>query len=74
LIDNGLSTRNFKYKFDGFYSIDKTYPELATGYDELYVFDLYKKCGLTINKTFYGSWCGRKEYLSYQDIIVAKKN
>lgn len=74
LIDNGLSTRNLQYKLDGFYSTDKKYPELATGYDELYVFDLYKKCGLIVNKTLYGSWCGRKQYLSYQDIIIASKN
>lgn len=52
LIDKSLSTRNLQYKLDGFYSTDKKYPELATGYDELYVFDLYKKMRINCKQNF----------------------
>lgn len=58
----------------GHRSFSSDTPELAVGYDERYVTDLYEKCGLDIRTPIpYGSWCGRKDYLSYQDQILAFK-
>ena len=36
--------------------------------------ELYKQVDLTIEKPiYYGSWSGREDFLSYQDIIIARK-
>lgn len=48
--------------------------EFAICYDESFIKDLYARSGLTVvEPVHYGSWCGRKNFLSYQDIIVAIK-
>lgn len=74
LINVGKSTFDFKYKFGKYRTIDINTPEDAVCYDEAFVLDLYEKYGLTIKKSFYyGSWCGRSNFLSYQDITIASK-
>ena len=48
--------------------------ESAISYDEKYIKGLFSKYDLSVKEpVHYGSWCGRDEHLSYQDIIVAKK-
>lgn len=75
LIDAKLSLLNFKYKFEGYRTIDKSAPESAISYDERFIRVLYKKYGLNIvGPIHYGLWCGRKKFLSYQDIVIAVKN
>jgi SAM-dependent methyltransferase len=50
-------------------------PEFAIGFDEDYVIDLYDRCGLEIQSPiYYGWWCGRANFSSCQDQIVAYKN
>lgn len=72
LIDAKLSTLDFKYGFGNYRTISKTTSENAVAYTEEYIHKLYEKFGLKIvNSIQYGSWCGRKDYLSYQDIIIA---
>lgn len=49
-------------------------PEEAIGFEEDYVLALYERCGLEIQSPIrYGYWCGRENYLSCQDQIVAFK-
>lgn len=49
--------------------------ESAIAYDESYIIKALKQNGLTINKPIlYGSWSGRKDYTSFQDIVLAVKN
>ena len=48
-------------------------PESALAYDEDFVLNEFNDNGLSILDMFYGSWCHRDDYLSYQDIIVAQK-
>lgn len=49
-------------------------PEAAIAYYEAFVRNLYRQYGLAIvEPPHYGSWCGRSDHLSYQDIIVAVK-
>ena len=59
----------------GIYRTIKTRnPEDAICYDESFIKGLYAKSGLqVVEPVHYGSWCGRKNFLSYQDIIVAIK-
>lgn len=49
-------------------------PEEAVGYDETYVRERYDAHGLRIcEPVHFGSWCGRSQFTSFQDIIVAEK-
>ena len=74
LIEAKQSSLDFKYKFKGYFTISKIAPESAVAYNEYFIKKLYEKYGLTMGEPIhYGSWCGRKEYLSYQDIVLAVK-
>jgi ubiquinone/menaquinone biosynthesis C-methylase UbiE len=75
LISAKETTQNFQFVFNGYRTVDINNPESAVAYDEYMIRDLYKKHGFTIDEPIhFGSWCGRKNFLSYQDIIVATKN
>ncbi len=75
LINAGASTIDFKYKLDGYEGNlikDSFIPEAAIAYPEQYIKELYEKYNLEICPPIrYGSWCGRKEFLSFQDIVLA---
>lgn len=74
LIEEGRSGRDFKPSTGIYRVIDPENPEHAVGYDEEYVLGLHEKHGLKpVRPPGYGAWCGRKEFLSYQDIVVATK-
>lgn len=73
LIEAGKSTLDFKYALPVFRTTLKDVPEQAIAFDESWILDLYKRAGLKVTRVTYGSWCGRAEHLSYQDIIVAVK-
>lgn len=75
LIDAGKSTINLQHDHGPAYTMSREKPELAIGFDEEYVIDLYERVGLVIRRPiYYGSWCGRQEFLSYQDLIIASKS
>lgn len=49
-------------------------PEEVTGYTEDFVRVVYEKYRLKIKEpVYYGGWCGRETFLSYQDLILAFK-
>jgi SAM-dependent methyltransferase len=74
LIAEGQSSLSLTHDFGPARAISREMPEDAVGFGESYVWDLYRRLGLDIQQPVqYGSWCGRKEYLSYQDLIVATK-
>jgi ubiquinone/menaquinone biosynthesis C-methylase UbiE len=73
LIEAGRSTLNFEHVCDGYRTESLEKPELAIAFDEKWIRGLYEKLGLTIQRVDRGSWCGRADYLSYQDLILATK-
>ncbi|MBW4576928.1 MAG: class I SAM-dependent methyltransferase [Aphanothece sp. CMT-3BRIN-NPC111] len=75
LINKNLSPLlQFQYEMDGCRTADKDIPERAIAFDEKYVRSIYGKYGVNIVEPIrYGSWCGRENFLSYQDIILAIK-
>jgi hypothetical protein len=83
-MDENISTINFAYTFPigneektkmyQYRTSDKKTQESAVAYDERLIRSLYGKHRLEIVEPVrYGSWCGRKIFISYQDIIVAYK-
>lgn len=74
LVRSGCSTLDFKYELENCLTTDKNDPEAAIAYEEVYIKQLFNLYGLEIIQPIkYGSWCGRGNYLSYQDIIIASK-
>lgn len=58
---------------DNCYSTKKNMAEACIGFDEQYLKEIYSKNGLEIIQPVqYGYWCGRSDYLSAQDIVVAQ--
>jgi ubiquinone/menaquinone biosynthesis C-methylase UbiE len=78
LIHAGHSTQKFCYKIDGTddcLTTNKNVPEMAIAYNEEVIIKLFERYGLKIMQPIhYGSWCKRDTFLSYQDIIVARKD
>lgn len=73
-MNSGKAGINFKFTFDGFTSTDEENPELAVALPEDFVLKLFEKNNLDIVKPIhYGSWCGRANFLSAQDILIALK-
>jgi SAM-dependent methyltransferase len=73
LIREKKSLIEFK-PYENFWAINKDLPEHIIAFPEEQIFSLFEKNGLKIDgKPHYGNWCGRNSFLSYQDIIVAKK-
>jgi hypothetical protein len=77
LLENGLDVYTFTYnKFDGefLWTRNKNILEMGVAYEEKYIKELYSQNNLRVEYPIhYGSWCGRKKYLSLQDIIIATK-
>jgi ubiquinone/menaquinone biosynthesis C-methylase UbiE len=75
LITSGLSSQNLVHKLDDHsYIKDTIVPESAIGFTEEHIKILFNDNSLRIlYPIYYGSWCGRDEFKSYQDIIIAEK-
>jgi ubiquinone/menaquinone biosynthesis C-methylase UbiE len=49
-------------------------PEFAIAFDEDQIRRLYAKFSIElIEPIYFGCWCGRKNFLSYQDVVVGRK-
>jgi ubiquinone/menaquinone biosynthesis C-methylase UbiE len=73
-VDPSTCTQDFRHEMDGYRTVDREKPESATAYAEGWIRDCYLKRGLRIVEPIrYGSWCGRKKFLSYQDIVIGLK-
>lgn len=47
-------------------------PDYAIGFDETAFGDWLADRGMRVRETLYGSWCGRDEFVSYQDILIVE--
>jgi SAM-dependent methyltransferase len=74
-LDEGASAIDFAHDFDKYRLHNVKTPEIDIAYKEDYVRELLGINGLEIVEPIhYGSWSGREEFLSLQDIVVARKN
>jgi len=73
-IEQKKSTCDLKYKLDehSLYS-HRNVPEAEIGYTLTWLQANLKKAGLHLNKIHYGSWSGRENPLSYQDVVLVRK-
>jgi len=65
---------DFQYEFGVYRTIDQTTHEKAVAYNEEHVKRAFLQNGFELKlPVLYGSWCSRKDPVSYQDMIVAYK-
>ena len=73
LAGQGRSDIGFGYAHDQYSTRSDSVPESAVAYSESYVFGLLAACALEFHGPVrYGTWSGRADGLSYQDIIVVR--
>ena len=70
LIAAGSSSLNFLHSLPGCRTTNPKIPETAIAFEEATLTDLMRANGLRIESTHYGRWCGRTEYMSYQDVVL----
>jgi SAM-dependent methyltransferase len=73
LIDSGASALDFTSALSGCWTTNPQIPETAVGYEEKEIGRLIGANSFTLQSLSYGKWCGRTEYLSFQDIAVFGK-
>lgn len=75
LIKLGKSSQLLSNQIDDYsYIKDRNVPESAIGFKEDHIIAQFKLNSLNIlSPIYYGSWCGRQKFKSYQDIIIAEK-
>ena len=74
LIVSGQSKFGFKHNCGNYHVQDTKSPESAICYEEAFVLPLYEKYDLDANLAIhYGAWCGRNDFASGQDMIIATK-
>jgi SAM-dependent methyltransferase len=73
LISGGHSSLDFRFPQDSCWTADESLPENALAYEEEYIRGVYAESSLALENLQYGAWCGRSEYLSYQDAVIARK-
>jgi SAM-dependent methyltransferase len=74
LADQKRNDIDFKYGVGQLYRVrDQNLPESAVAYEESFVRRLIEQSGLVLSKPIqYGTWSGRPDGLSYQDILLVR--
>jgi SAM-dependent methyltransferase len=68
----GHAAFDFRFDFGDHRSISEETPEYSIAYEETVLRDLYAKHGLVIERVDYGSWSGRPDARTFQDIVIAR--
>jgi cyclopropane fatty-acyl-phospholipid synthase-like methyltransferase len=69
-----LNALNFSFGDAEWRYVYEHSPESACGYDESFILSLLEKYNLTLARSpYYGSWTGRGDGLSFQDMLIIKR-
>ncbi len=72
LIKDGKSKLNLVFPSGDGMIADPDNPDYAIGFDEARFIGWLTERGMSVTETLYGSWCGRSNFVSYQDILVVQ--
>jgi SAM-dependent methyltransferase len=73
LAEGGRNAFEFKYGDDVWRYVYQNSPESVAAYRESHVRSAVARAGLEIESVRYGSWSGRDDGLSFQDILLLRK-
>lgn len=54
--------------------LDEELPDEAVAYADEWIFERLRERGLTLTGLHPGSWCGREEFVGFQDLLVAVRD
>jgi len=75
LASQGQNDVDFKYGSGPYRTRSEITPESAVAYDEVFLGQLIAQCGLEpVEPVHFGTWSGRSDGLSYQDIVLINKS
>lgn len=74
LIKNRKSTQKFIYRLNECYTVNVKIPEKAIGFEENLLLQWILDEKFVLQSKLYGNWSGREQFISYQDIIILKKD
>lgn len=57
----------------GLYRLQSKTGKLLVAYDEEWLFEKLENAGLKMESIKYGSWCGRKHFFEYEDMLICSK-
>lgn len=72
-IEHHNTFMDFKHNENDYYTINTNIPESNIAYDLLWLEKEMNKANFQLLEIKNGSWSGRKEFLSFQDILIVKK-
>jgi SAM-dependent methyltransferase len=73
LVASGRSSIDLKHPLPGCWTSNLEIPETAIGYGEQELERLTGEQNLALRSLHCGNWCGRADYLSFQDIAILEK-
>lgn len=73
LIRAGRSTQKLVHPLDECFTTNPEVPEDAIGFREPLLLGWIAERGFRLRGQYYGTWCNRPIFMSYQDILVYKK-
>jgi SAM-dependent methyltransferase len=74
LIQRGLGSYAFRHRVGTNLVEDPRTPEAAVAHDENEIVALLEGAGLDVDRPILsGAWCGRHEFRSFQDVVVARR-
>ncbi len=71
-LSSGVADRKLPYVVDGAHTYSRENPLVCTAYDLGAVEAAYEAAGHRIQKIYWGSWSGRENGVTYQDIVVSR--
>jgi ubiquinone/menaquinone biosynthesis C-methylase UbiE len=75
LSDQGRNQIEFKYQRGCYHTRSESVQESAVAYEETYIHELLASCGLKlIEPIYYGTWSGRQDGRSFQDILLVRRS
>jgi len=71
LINDGHSSLVLTHEMGGYKVLDPQFPETAVGLPQVDFERWCQQAGLALKPpVHFGSWCGRQQYMSYQDVLI----
>lgn len=73
LHSSGKSFLQFSFPLENCFTINEKIPESNIAFDWQYLTETFEKYPFTLLNRLHGSWSGRKDFVSFQDIVILKK-
>jgi len=74
-LEAGKATREFVHRYDDVsWVMNAEMPEATIAFEQNYLLKALRNFGLRVSQPIsYGSWSGRDDFVSYQDIVIASR-